>query len=192
MKLILSAALSACVVLAACENVTTSPNPDLGPTQTARDLGQEENVLTFGDGTTELPTGFGLANFSFHANSHADGSATGTFRMFRLRNGLTSDFEGAVTCVTVDPLNHRAWIGGVVTVNNSTDPNQQLAIHQPGMDVWFRVLDNGKDSGTPDRSTVLGFVGAIPSSAAYCAAQAWAAGDANTFPLVEGDLKVKG
>ena len=186
-----SAALGACVVLVACENAATAPNRGTGLTQAAGDLGQEANVLTFGDGTTELPIGFGLANFSFHANAHADGSATGTFRMFRLRNGLKSDFEGAVTCATVDPVNHRAWIGGVVTVNNSTDPNQQLAIHQPGMDVWFRVVDNGKDSGTPDRSTVLGFVGTIPSSAAYCAQQAWAAGDANTSPLVEGDLKVK-
>lgn len=191
MKKILSAALGACVALAACENIVTSPNRNSELARTADDLGQEVNVVTFGEGTTELPTGFGLADFSFHANAHADGSATGTFRMFRLRNGLTSDFEGEVTCATVDPVNHRAWIGGVVTVNNSTDPNQQLAVHQPGMDVWFRVVDNGKDSGTPDRSTVLGFVGAIPSSAAYCAQQAWAAGDANTFPLVSGDLKVK-
>jgi hypothetical protein len=191
MKRILFAALGACVALAACENAATAPNKALGMTEAARDLGQEENIVTFGDGSTLLPTGFGLADFSFHANAHADGSATGTFRMFRLRNGLTSDFEGEVTCVTVDPVNHRAWIGGVVTVNNSTDPNQQLAIHQPGMDVWFRVVDNGKDSGIPDRTTVLGFVGIVPSSAAYCAQQAWAAGDVNTFPLAAGDLKVK-
>ena len=59
------------------------------------------------------------------------------------------------------------------------------------MDVWFRVVDSDKDSGTPDRSTVLGFVGVVPSSATYCAQQPWAAGDANTYPLIAGDLKVK-
>jgi hypothetical protein len=99
-----------------------------------------------------------------------------------------------VTCLSVDAVNGRAWIGGVVTVNNSTDPNQQLAIHQPGQDVWFRVEDNGKHELTPDRSTVLGFFQPPPgiqTSAQYCATMPWPDNNLNTFPFVDGDVKVK-
>ena len=177
----------AVVLLAACDSA-------VGPTR-AIDLrisetnGAADNYLAFGLANAELPAGFGLATLEFHAVHNSNGSAHGSFRMTRSRNGLTSDIEGAVTCLSIDAANNRAWIGGVVTANNSTDPNQQLEIHQPGRDVWFRVVDGGKDG--IDRTTILGFQGAIVSSLQYCTDRPWTAGDVNTFPVVAGDIKVK-
>jgi hypothetical protein len=41
------------------------------------------------------------------------------------------------------------------------DTDLQEPIHQPGQDVWFRLVDYGQGSGTPaDRLTFLGFTGA--------------------------------
>jgi hypothetical protein len=114
--------------------------------------------------------------------------------MVRPRAGFTVDFSGEVTCMAVDPVNHRAWIGGVVTENRSDDPNHGLEIHQPGSDVWFRVVDYGEGAAAqPDRSSVYGFEGAagVTTSAEYCALQLWPAGDVNTFELLEGNLQVR-
>jgi hypothetical protein len=121
--------------------------------------------------------------FSFAAVANADGSASGSFHHFYVSDGFTYDFWGTVTCVTFDAVNHRAWIGGVLTKVSSTDPEVGLAA---GEDAWFRVLD----SPDGDRSTAMGFVGAIESSEAYCAMQIWPEGNARTHPVTEGQIKV--
>jgi hypothetical protein len=189
----ISLALLAGVVIAACESPTAT-----APRKAADEAASFKNdrgiiAATSGDGHAELPPGFGLVAFSFGANEHFANGGLGTFRQSRARNGLTSDFAGRVTCVTVDPANHRAWVGGVVTENNSTDPNFRQAIHEVGRDVWFRVVDNGEGANAvADRTTVLGFTGAAGfiTSAQYCAGQPWLAGDANTFPVVDGNIQV--
>ena len=121
--------------------------------------------------------------FSFVAVQHADGSASGRFHHFYESDGLTYEFWGTVTCVTFDAANHRAWIGGVLTKVSSTDPTVGLFA---GDDAWFRVLD----SPDGDRSTSMGFVGAIESSEAYCAMQIWPDGNARTHPVTQGQIKV--
>jgi hypothetical protein len=103
------------------------------------------------------------------------------FHHFYVADGFTYDFWGSVTCATFDPVNHRAWIGGVLTKVSSTDPDVGVA---PGYDAWFRVLD----SPDGDRSTAMGFVGAFPSSAAYCAEQPWPDGNARTHPVTSGQI----
>ena len=135
----------------------------------------------------------GIAEFSFSAVQHEDGTASGMFRMVRQRAGFNVDFTGTVTCLAVDPVTHRAWIGGVVVHNNSDDPNHTTAIHEPGQDVWFRVVDNGEGADTPaDRSSVYGFKGAggVQTSAEYCALRLWPAGEANAFELTQGNIQV--
>jgi hypothetical protein len=95
-------------------------------------------------------------------------------------------YQGDVTCVTVDPVNHRAWIGGVLT--QSDDPD---LVAQVGKDAWFRVLDqSGTSSG--DRSTFLGFEGGggILTSAQYCQAQIWPEDNARTWPVEQGTIVV--
>jgi hypothetical protein len=180
--------------LGACDSATTPTGRLEDGPSAAMQQGNGVTRSATGEGTSELPAGFGPASYRFNALEKADGSVKGTFSVFRIRNGLTSDFEGEVTCVGSDPLTNRMWIGGRVTINRSTDPNQQLAIHQPGRDTWFRMVDNGEGANAvADRLTVLGFEGGggILTSAQYCLTRPWAANDANTFPLIEGNLQTR-
>jgi hypothetical protein len=125
---------------------------------------------------------FGYGAFAKTAGStRARGSLfhTGTFQ------GSTIDFIGEVTCLAVDPVNHRAWIGGVIVKNNSTHPTYRDSVWaQPGHDIWFRVLDaDHGGSGPQDRTTFVGFEGAIPSSEAYCRDRIWPEDNARTWAI---------
>ena len=119
--------------------------------------------------------------FGFSAVVGADGSAAGAFHHFYTDDVGTYEFWGRVTCLTYDATNHRAWIGGVLTKVQSTDPDVGLAA---GDDAWFRVLD----SPDGDRSTAMGFVGIFPSSAEYCRLQPWPDGNARTHPVTSGQI----
>jgi len=125
-----------------------------------------------------------------------NGKIKGDFRQVRESGGLVINFTGEATCLAVDPVNHRAWIGGVVTQNNSTHPSFLTAIHEVGDDVWFRVVDYGQGGNAtqPDRSTVLGFEQPPPgivTSEQYCTDRPWPADDVRTFPLSAGKIQVK-
>jgi hypothetical protein len=137
----------------------------------------------------------GLAvHFSFSALEGPDGSAVGQFHVQASYDGLEADFRAKVTCLSVDEVNHRAWMGGVVTKNASTDPDYAAPIYQPGKDVWFRVVDYASGgSGVADRSTFLGFEGAAGflTSADYCAGRPWPDADARTWPVTSGNITVK-
>lgn len=131
--------------------------------------------------------------FSFTAKRRADGSAEGEFRQVTEFENGTADVTGEVTCLGLDPVNHRAWIGGVVKQNNSTSPDYIDPITEPGQDVWFRVVDYGEgEQAVPDRTTFLGFAGAAGflTSAAYCAGKPWPAEDARTHPVTQGNILV--
>lgn len=137
------------------------------------------------------------ANLHLVAKQKRNRRAQGTFRHTLVFQGLLIDFVNKVTCLSVDPANGRAWIGGVVVENNSDHPAFMTEIHEPGKDVWFRVLDTGKDADEPDRTTFLGFEGAagIITSAEYCAARIWPGPpddeeNARTNPLIEGKVEV--
>jgi hypothetical protein len=121
--------------------------------------------------------------FGFSAVQLPNGGAAGSFHHFYESGGFTYNLTGTVTCVSFDAVNHRAWIGGVLTKVDSTDPDPGVA---PGDDAWFRVLDTPGD----DRSTSMGFVGAIESSEAYCAMQIWPDDNARTHPVTEGQITV--
>lgn len=183
--------------VSACAERTTGPIT--GPAVDAIAAAPGGGIIysTTGEGRSQVtspPLAVGIAEWSLAAHQHADGRALGEFRMTRMRAGFVVDFSGIVTCVSVDPVNNRAWIGGVVTENRSNDPVHTGAIHQPGRDVWFRVVDNGEGAGAaPDRSSVLGFQGAagIITSAEYCATKPWTAGDVNAFEVVDGNIQVR-
>lgn len=132
-------------------------------------------------------------SFSLSAKQKADGSANGRFRQSVILADQLIEFHGRVTCVTVDSVNHRAWIGGVVTKNNSEHSSFTLDIHQPGRDVWFRVLDSGEGNGDPDRSTFLGFEGGggIITSQEYCDAAIWPDDNERTSPVTQGNIQVR-
>jgi hypothetical protein len=132
--------------------------------------------------------------FAFSAAQNADGKAMGQFHQKLAADGVVIDFSGEVTCMAVDPINHRAWIGGVITANRSTDPGFTSGIFQPGHDVWFRVVDYGEggDATQPDRTTFLGFENNpdIKTSEQYCQVKIWPADDARTWPVTAGNIQV--
>jgi hypothetical protein len=131
--------------------------------------------------------------FAFSAVQN-NGGAHGELHHQLTIDGVLIGFRGYVTCVTMDPVNHRAWIGGVITENLSEDPAFQTARHQPGHDIWFRVLDTGEGSDAPpDRTTFTGFEGdlGIQTSAEYCAVKPWADNNARTWPVTGGNIQVK-
>ena len=132
-----------------------------------------------------------IVEFSFDAQTKDNGQGNkGEFRVYADEgDGLIVDFEAKVTCLAVDPVNHRAWIGGKVKANRSTDPDLLTAIHEKGDDLWFRVLDEGG----ADRSTFVGFEGAagFKTSADYCAGRPWPDANARTWPVVAGGITVQ-
>lgn len=132
--------------------------------------------------------------FSLSANQKDNGSANGQFRMSVELGGLPIDFHGEVICLTIDSANGRAWVGGIVTQNNSEHPSFTTPIHQPGRDVWFRVLDNGQGGDSDmDRSTFMGFEGGggIITSEEYCELQSWPDENARTSPVTQGNIQVR-
>jgi len=129
--------------------------------------------------------------FVFIAVQHKDGHVTGAFH-HRTNDGLGDvDFEAKVTCVSVDPLLGRAWVGGVITKNSSTSPDFMQPHQQPGHDIWFRVLEGDEALNQGSRSTFIGFEGVIPSSAVYCATRPWPDDNARTWPVTQGHVIVR-
>ena len=134
-----------------------------------------------------LFSGFLDVQFGFSAVAKADGSAQGSFHQSYTLDGLTTSYWGTVTCLSVDPVTHRAWIGGVLTKVQSDNPAARLV----GEEVWFRVVDYGEGQDLPDRSTVFGFTPLFETSAAYCAARPWPDDDARTWPVTAGNIQVR-
>jgi hypothetical protein len=168
----------------------------LGPTQAA-DPRLQRTALSEDDQEESRVRGAGqydlnglIVTFAFDAESETRQEAKGKFAIYADEGGgLTVNFEARVTCLSIDPVNHRAWIGGRVKQNRSTDPALQGAIHQTGRDIWFRVLDDPNG----DRSTFTGFEGSAGflTSADYCAGQPWPAGNARTWPVMSGGITIR-
>ncbi len=132
--------------------------------------------------------------FSLSAKQKLNGVANGQFRYSVVLSGQLVEFHGEVICLTVDSANGRAWIGGVVTQNNSEHPSFTNEINEPGRDVWFRVLDSGEGGAADmDRSTFLGFEGGggIITSEEYCEAAIWPDDNERTSPVTQGNIQVR-
>ena len=189
------------VALAAC-SAGSDPSARIIGTSASLNNGDGVVVQAMGAGVVDFnPTGdFGDGKFQFVAIRRADGTVSGHFYQSRERATGLVEFYGDVTCVTIDPtFPGRARIGGVVTVNNSTDPAFLTTNHEVGDDVWFRVEDNGDGSDANDKSTTYGFKPTlVNTSAEYCALAFTgtdAAGNllwnpASIFPLAQGSIKV--
>lgn len=188
----------AALSLAACNNDVASPPPPdlrlLPDAQSSDSWGLSFIDLATGGGKIALGiAGFSDVDFAFAALRIGNHGAKGFLFQSRTEPSGKVEFRGEVTCLSIDPVNHRAWIAGIITRNRSTHPSFLTAIHQPGRDVWFRTVDYGEGSNSPDdRSTVLGFQGSagIITSAEYCATKPWPDLDARTFPVSKGNVQV--
>jgi hypothetical protein len=181
------------MIVAACESpILTEPRSSAAVTIS----GGEPNGIVrsaTGGGRYLLQGAFDV-QFAFSALQHASGAVMGKFHESFDAEGETIDFRGDVTCMAVDAVNHRAWIGAVITENRSTHPDFQEWYHQPGEDVWFRVVDYGEGAAAPpDRKTFMGFENTpgIPSSEIYCQLQIWPPDDARTWPVTAGNIQVR-
>jgi hypothetical protein len=175
------------IVLAGCDHVPTAPEP-------------EAAVNSHFAGHTALAVGAGRfaigelsVRYAFSGvrlGSHAFGSF---FHSVDLGEGEKAEFVSKVTCLAFDPVNRRAWFGGVILRNNSTaNSGFTAAIHQTGRDIWFRILDTGSSSSEPDRSTFVGFEGSagIITSAEYCQVKTWPDANARTNPVTQGEIRI--
>lgn len=182
------------LVVAFAVTACDAPPDDLaGP---ALSVGQRVLGHANGEGTFNIGAPGADIAFELNALSRADGGASGSvYYVTDLTEfGIgTIEMRFDVTCLSRDVELGRAWIGGVVTFNNSTnttfatDPRRQI-----GRDVWFRIEDNGNGgSGTLDRSTQLGFEGSggIITSAEYCATRPWPAAPAH--PVTTGNIALR-
>lgn len=175
---------------------TASEGPGLEPDGSA--AAAIQGVSGFAAGGGELTVaGVLTVEFAFNAvQLDPSGGAVGQARHSVVVGGELVEFHTTVTCMTADATNSRAWIGGTIRTNNSTHPGWMGAIHQPGADIWFRVVDNGEGSNalSGDRSTFVGFEGSagIITSQEYCDTQPWPDGDAGTNPLTAGNIQVRG
>ena len=198
----LSQKVSLAVLLAgvACADANAPTAPKLA-TSPSLNSGSGVVVEAMGAGTVDFnPAGeVGDGKFQFVAIRQSDGTVTGHFYQSRMRATGLVEFYGEVTCVTIDPsFPGRARIGGIVTVNNSTDPAFLTANHEVGDDVWFRVEDSGNGNGTGQKSTTYGFRPTlVNTSAEYCALpfsgtlngqDVW--NPATIFPLANGTIRV--
>jgi len=130
--------------------------------------------------------------FAFSA-VETPGRVAGRFHQSLILAGELVEFHGRVTCVSVDAANRRAWVGGVITDNRSEAATFRTGRHEPGQDIWFRVLDSGEGGAAPDRTTFLGFEGdaGFDTSAAYCAGQPWPDNNERTNAVVSGNIQVR-
>jgi hypothetical protein len=154
--------------------------------------GVQSSATGGGHYVISLATGPIEAQFSMSAVARADGRTSGQFHHRTVLNGLAVDFHGEVTCLAVDSENRRAWVGGSVTQNRSENPSFLQPRHEPGRDIWFRVLDNGQGHADPDRTTFVGFEGdaGITTSAEYCTTRPWPDANARTWPI-SGNVSVR-
>jgi hypothetical protein len=185
----LPAALATIVLLACDQSPPLAPSAPAAPPSGAADasLFWGDRGLAIGHGRYDI-TGL-LVDFSFGAVQLHGDKAVGSFRVFTDQgDGLIVDFSAIVTCLAIDPVNHRAWVGGIVVKNRSTDAAFRTEIHRPGHDIWFRVLDVSEG----DRSTFVGFEGAagFATSKDYCAGRPWPDANARTWPVVEGGIAI--
>jgi hypothetical protein len=181
------------VTAVGCESSTVS-EPSARPGIQRSAAGENGVVLNSSGGGHYLLQNTFDVQFAYTAKRHANGMVQGKFHESLVDDGETVAFSGDVICMAVDPVEHHAWIGAVITENNSTHPDFQQWYHQPGEDVWFRVVDYGERSAAPrDRKTFMGFENTpgIPTSEVYCQLQIWPENDARTWPVTAGNIQVK-
>ena len=109
----LFAPLAAVGLLAACGD--TAPEPT-GPSLAVQGVTASATGGGHFDAGVDVVFSFGVVN------KGVGDEAQGHLRFSTALGGLTIEFHGEATCLAVDPVNNRAWIGGVVTQNNSEHP----------------------------------------------------------------------
>jgi hypothetical protein len=165
---------TALLALGCGSEAPTAPRTGFPVAPEASALFNGQAGLAWGNGQAILSVG--PMDVAFVAFGATQGRAGGWFRHYIPTSTGTIEFTAVVTCISVDEALGRAWIGGKVLTNKSTRTDFTTAVHQPGDEIWFRVLDGGWRAGDPpDRSTSPGFEGALGviTSREYCDKRLW-------------------
>ncbi len=207
-RLMLNAGLLAgagILLLSGCDAPKQPIGPD--PVPHSADLARQATMHSGEGGVTARASGGGhfervlfgeVARFQFAFTAlqrNLSGDADGRFHFSSAVGGLAVEFHGRVTCFITDPATRRAWVGGVITKNDSEHPNWMGEIHQAGRDSWFRVVDYGEGSAAsqPDRSSIMFFEGTAGFQTArdFCESGFWLPDDVFTSPLLHGNIQVR-
>jgi hypothetical protein len=190
--------VAAILLLSACD---AGPNV-IGPEPAALALSKHANGVTArasGGGHFSgqfFPGVPGRLAFTAIQRDPTTGEADGRYHFSVSDDGLAVRIRGRITCMTVDPENPgRAWIGGVITKNESEHPLYTGPTSEVGRESWFRVVDYGEgaNASQPDRASFI-FVeptGGFTSARAFCDARLWFPEDRLTNPMLTGNIQVR-
>ena len=152
------------------------------PPQPAAETRKEAVGMAFGRGIAKGPADM---TFKFNATTYADESVDGEFSYSASADAGTLDIEAEITCVSLDNEAGRAWIGGKITRNGSTDPRFAGG---PGAQVWMRALDRNAQKIQPLVSGPLMAAGKIKTAGDYCDNKPWS--DEGLYLVDPGALAV--
>ncbi len=138
--------------------------------------------MTFGRGIAKGPADM---TFKFNVTVYEDASVDGTFSYSANSAAGTLDIEADVVCATLDNDAGRAWVGGKVTRNGSTDPQFS---GQPGTEIWMRALDRNAQQMQPLVSGPLMAAGTIKNASDYCSKKPWS--DEALYAVEPGALAI--
>lgn len=108
--------------------------------------------------------------FRFSVTEYASGKIEGWFEHSADLAAGTIDIRAEVTCAVLDSSAQRAWVGGKVVRNGSTNP---LYAGAPGADIWFSAaapvaeIGNGAITMPVLRDKELG------SASEFCSRKPW-------------------
>lgn len=165
--------LAAASLLAACATTPPPAAPAGGPAKeavqpadNAADPG-EYKAMTFGRGIARAEGS--EVSFQYSVSVYIDDRVEGTFVYAAETPSGTIDLAGEVSCTTLDHELGRAWIGGALTRNDSTDPRYTAA---PGSEAMFRVLDRNREQMQP-LITLPRLAGRGGNATRFCNAAEW-------------------
>lgn len=134
---------------------------------TLTDPKKEAVGMAFGRGIAKGPADMTVM---FNANAYKDESVDGTFSYSASAEAGTIDIEAEIICVSLDNEAGRAWIGGRITRNDSTDPR---FAGEPGNEAWMRAADRNADKKQPLVSGPLTAGDKIENASDYCNEKPW-------------------
>ena len=129
--------------------------------------GKQIVAMTFGRGIAKGPADM---TFMLNVELFEDESVGGTFSYSANTGAGTLDIEAEATCASLDHDAARAWVGGKITRNGSTDPRFS---GEPGTEVWMRALDRNAEKMQPKISGPLLAGGEFNSAEDFCSKRPW-------------------
>ena len=156
------------------------PQPQPQPQPAPADPQKEPVGMTFGRGIAKGPDDM---TFMLNATLYKDESVGGKFSYSASGDAGTLDIEAEITCASLDNEAGRAWVGGKVTRNGSTDPRFAGAT-----EVWMRALDRNSQRIQPLVSGPLLAAGKIKTASDYCNKKPWS--DEDLYVVDPGALAV--